>query len=56
MAFPFLKMLETHCEKITLEEIHEKLWKVYLQTSEKECFLSAAGELLKPYKKANETF
>ena len=54
MVHPFVKMLENHCEKITLEEVHEKLWKVYLQISEKELFLSTAGELLQPYKKADE--
>lgn len=56
MLFPFLKMLENQCVEITLEEIHEKLWDVYFEKSEKAHFLISASELLKPYiKKANET-
>ena len=54
MIFPFLKMLESHCDGITLEEIDEMLWKEFVLATEKEKFLTAADKMLQPYRKTKE--
>lgn len=54
MIFPFLKMLESQCNGITVREIHKKLWKIYISERSKEPFISSAESLLKPVKREEE--
>lgn len=51
MAFPFLKMLESHCKEILAAGLHEVLWQVYEANPEKADFLEKAGTLIQPYLK-----
>ena len=54
MIFPFLKMLESHCDGITLEEIHKMLWREFSSVTEKNQFMEAVDRLLQPYRKETE--
>lgn len=49
MIFPFVKMLEDQCENISAEEIHKRLWELYLRNAEKDNFIRAASLFLEPY-------
>ncbi|BDF35873.1 hypothetical protein CE91St62_39350 [Lachnospiraceae bacterium] len=50
MVYPFLKMIESQCGNLPPQRLHELLWKLFLETSDKEEFLTQAGELLQPHR------
>lgn len=54
MIFPFLKMLENHCEGISAMKLHEILWQAYEKNTEMEKFLKKAADLVQPYLKQEE--
>lgn len=54
MVFPFLKMLESHCNEVLAMRLHEILWKTYEENPEKEDFFEKAGVLIQPYLKGEK--
>lgn len=54
VIYPFVKMLENLCVGITAEEIHKKLWKIYMTEKAREPFISDAESVLKRMKRMEE--
>ena len=49
IIYPFLCMIEKKCKILDLESLHRMLWKIYMVSSAKEAFVSAAKIELQPY-------
>jgi hypothetical protein len=53
IIYPFLRMIEKKCKILDAESLHTMLWKIYMVSSAKEAFVSAAKIVLQPYLEDN---
>lgn len=48
-GYPFIRMIKKKCKAVDAEKLNLMLWKIYMVSSRKEEFVTAAKKELQPY-------
>ena len=49
LIYPFIRMIKKKCKAVDAEKLNLMLWKIYMVSSRKEEFVTAAKKELQPY-------
>ena len=49
VIYPFIRMIKKKCKAVDAEKLNLMLWKIYMVSSRKEEFVTAAKKELQPY-------
>ena len=49
LKYPFIRMIKKKCKVVDAEKLNLMLWKIYMVSSRKEEFVTAAKKELQPY-------